>query len=74
MERVKRIARRQHRSFNSYVEQLLVRETNVEFPQLPPDFTVSEEIRSLRCLPREEPSREALSADPKLAYLVEKYG
>lgn len=75
LERVKRNARREHRSFNSYVERLLDRETGeLVFPVLPPDFSVSEEIRGLRCASVEAPSAEQLAADPKLAYLWEKYG
>ena len=41
---------------------------------LPPDFAVSEEIRAMRCGALTAPSSEQLAADPKLAYLWEKYG
>ena len=74
MARVKRNARKMNCSFNSYVERLLDRDMAVEFPRLPEDFKVSEEIRALHCLPLEQPSPEQLALDPKLAYLWDKYG
>ena len=75
MSRVKRNAAREHRSFNSYVEQVLDRATELKFPKLPPDYKVSDEIRNLAAsVPFHRPSKEELDADPKLAYLVEKYG
>lgn len=74
MARVKRNAKKQHCSFNSYVERLLDRETELKYPQLPPDFQVSKDILALRCGTTEMPTEEALSSDPKLTYLWEKYG
>lgn len=74
MARVKRKARRQNKSFNSYVEEILDRETTLALPVLPPDFEVSEEIRNLACCTFSAPSEEQLANDPKLAYLWEKYG
>ena len=74
MNRVRRNARKQHRSFNSYVEQLLERETRAGIPVLPKDFAVSEDVRSLGGMDWKRPSPEELAADPKLAYLVERYG
>lgn len=74
MARVKRRARRQNKSFNSYVEEILDRETALEFPVLPPDFEISEEIRNMACCKLTAPSEEELANDPKLAYLWEKYG
>jgi hypothetical protein len=74
MARVKRKARKMNCSFNSYVEQLLDRDTLMEFPRIPKDLPISEEVRALHCLRLEEPSPEQLARDPKLAYLWEKYG
>ena len=74
MERVKRNARKEKKSFNSYVEQVLDRATEMKFPSLPPDFELSAEIRDLMQFQLEEPTAEQLEADPKLAYLWEKYG
>ncbi len=74
LERVKRRARKEKKSFNRYVELLLERETSLCFPKLPEDFTISEEVLGLRQFRLEEPSAEELAADPKLAYLWEKYG
>lgn len=45
-----------------------------EFPKLPPDFKVSDEILRLAGFTIAEPTPEMLENDPKLAYLWEKYG
>ena len=74
MERVRRRARKEKKSFNSYVEQLLERETMLHFPILPDDFTISEEILGLGQFRLEKPTDEELASDPKLAYLWGKYG
>ncbi|MBP5302296.1 MAG: toxin-antitoxin system HicB family antitoxin [Bacteroidales bacterium] len=74
MERVKRNARKQKCSFNSYVEQVLDQATEQSFPSLPEDFKVSEEVLGLCMMKSSKPSSEALAADPKLAYLWTKYG
>ncbi|MBO7644539.1 MAG: Arc family DNA-binding protein [Bacteroidales bacterium] len=74
VERVKRQARREHRSFNSYVEHTLDKSTELVFPKLKPeDFIISDEIKNLTAKHYQRPSQEELDADPKLAYLVEKY-
>ncbi len=75
VERVKRQAKREHRSFNSYVEHTLDKSTELVFPKLKPeDFIISDEIMSLAgSIPTVRPTQEELDADPKLAYLVEKY-
>ena len=72
--RVKRRARSEHRSFNSYVEHLLDKETELAFPKLEPDYKISDEILSLRGPGFKRPPQEVIDADPKLAYLVKKYG
>lgn len=74
MEQVKRSARKEKNSFNSYVERVLDQATGPDFPTLPPDFEVSDEIQELRRMQLAEPTAEQLEADPKLAYLWEKYG
>ena len=75
MARVKRSAEREHRSFNSYVEMVLDRATELKFPKLPPDYQVSEEIKSMAAsVPMRKFTREELDKDPKLAYFAEKYG
>ena len=72
MARVKRKARQEGRSFNSYVESVLEKSTGIEWPTIPKDFKVSEEILSMaQCI--STPSKEDLEADPKLAYLWNKY-
>lgn len=74
MARVKRSARREQCSFNSYIERVLDRVTTQEFPVLSKDFEVSAEIRNMQCASMSAPAAEQLAADPKLAYLWEKYG
>ena len=75
-ERIKRQARREHRSFNSFVEHTLERSTEPLFPQLKPeDFVISEEIENLAgSVPSRSFSARELTEDPKLAYLADKYG
>lgn len=73
MARVKRAAKREKRSVNSFIEDTLDRATGLEFPKLPPDFKVSDEILGLG-FTIAEPTPEMLENDPKLAYLWNKYG
>lgn len=74
MERVRRNARKENTSFNSYVERILLQATGPAFPTLPEDFKVSEEILSLGRIPLSRPTGKKLQEDPKLSYLWEKYG
>ena len=46
----------------------------MDFPVLPQNYKVSDEIRGLRCIAYKEPTARQLADDPKLAYLWEKYG
>ena len=74
LNRVKRQAKRENRSFNSFVEHTLDKATELVFPKLKPeDFIISDEIKNLTAKNYRRPSQEELDADPKLAYLVEKY-
>lgn len=48
-----------------------------EWPVLPPDFKVSEEIKMMQCIPADwkKPSKEELDNDPRLAHILgEWYG
>ena len=76
MERVRRSARKENSSFNSFVERILDQATAdaSAFPTLPKDFKISDEIRNLGMFKLGTPTAEALETDPKLAYLWEKYG
>ncbi len=76
MARVKRSARKEKCSFNSYVERVLDQATTEAsaFPVLPADFQVSDQVRDLAKFSLAAPTAEELEADPKLAYLWEKYG
>ncbi len=74
MERVKRHAKREHRSFNSFVEHVLDRATEPVFPKIGPDFKVSDEIKAFQgSVHFKRPTQAQLDADPKLAYLVKKF-
>ena len=76
LERVKRHAKREHRSFNSFVEYALDRVTEPVFPKfIGLDYKISDEIRQFQGSVRfKRPTQKQLDADPKLAYLVEKFG
>lgn len=73
MARVKRASKRENRSVNSFIEHTLEKATGLEFPKLPKDFKVSEEILSLGGTIA-VPTQEMLDKDAKLAYLWDKYG
>lgn len=73
MNRVKRAAKRQNRSVNSFIEHTLEKATGPEFPKLPADFKVSDEILNMACFKLPTPTQEELDDDAKYAYLYEKY-
>ena len=73
MARVKRASKRENRSVNSFIEHTLEKATGLEFPKLPKDFKVSDEILNLGGTIA-VPTQEMLDKDAKLAYLWEKYG
>ena len=70
MERAKRRAKQENLSFNAYIERLLEQDTRLEWPTLPADFKVSEEILGFQIDSWKEPSKEELEADPKLAHIL----
>ena len=74
MARAKRQAKAQHISFNAFVEKTLERAVEPEWPVLPPDFKVSEEILSFKIENWKEPTKEELEADPRLAHIWEELG
>lgn len=75
MAQAKRRAKQKNLSFNAYVEEVLDRASRVEWPVLPPDFQVSEEIKRMQCIPADwKPSKEELEADPRLAHIWEECG
>ena len=73
MARVKRASKRDKCSVNSFIEHALDKATGLEFPKLPADFKVSDEILNLACFKLPKPTQEELDNDPKYAYLYEKY-
>lgn len=73
LARVKRASKRENRSVNSFIEHALEKATGLEFPKLPKDFKVSDEILSLGGTIA-VPTQEMLDKDAKLAYLWDKYG
>lgn len=70
MERAKRRAKQENLSFNAYIERLLEQDTRLDWPTLPADFKVSEEILGFQIDGWKEPSKEELEADPKLAHIL----
>ena len=69
--RLKREAEKEHESLNSYVENVLERHVELEWPKIPADFKVSDEILSLACIKGwKEPTQEELDADPRLAHIL----
>lgn len=72
--RLKYKARQQKKSLNAFVQDLLEREAGSTWPVLPEGFKVSDEIKGLRVASLPKPSERELDADPKLAYLWNKYG
>lgn len=70
MERAKRRAKQENLSFNAYIERLLEQDSRFEWPTLPADFKVSEEILGFQIDGWKEPSKEELEADPKLAHIL----
>ena len=58
---------------NSFIEHTIEKAVGLEFPKLPKDFKVSDEILSLGGTIA-VPTQEMLDKDAKLAYLWEKYG
>ena len=70
MERAKRRAKQENLSFNAYIERLLEQDSRLDWPTLPADFKVSEEILGFQIDGWKEPSKEELEADPKLAHIL----
>ena len=73
LDRAKRMAKRSNLSFNAFVEKVLDCNCELEWPVLPPDFKVSDEILNLACFKLPKPTQEELDNDSKYAYLYEKY-
>ena len=72
MAQAKRRAKQKNLSFNAYVEEVLDRASRVEWPVLPPDFKVSEEILNFQIKDWKEATKEELEADPRLAHIWEE--
>ena len=70
MERARKRAKQEKLSFNAYMERLLEQDTYLEWPAIPSDFRVSQDILDLRIKGWTEPSREELKADPRLASIL----
>lgn len=71
LARMKREAKKRGTSLNAFVIDVMNRETRVEWPHLPKDYKVSQEILDLQCVKNwKEPSREELEEDPRLAAIL----
>lgn len=73
--RVKYHARRENLSVNSYVERVLEKATALVFPTMPPELKPDDELLAFAGKIHLKPfTKEQLDADPRLAYLVKKFG
>ena len=73
MARAKRQAKAAHLSFNAFVEKAMEGAVEPEWPVLPPDYKISDEVRNLACIrPDWKPTEEELEADPRLAHIWEE--
>lgn len=71
LARMKREAKKRGTSLNAFVIDVMNRETRVEWPHLPKDYKVSQEILNLRCVKNwKEPTKEELEEDPRLAAIL----
>ena len=69
LSRIRCAARREELSVNSYVERVLSKSVGVEYPSLPTEYEIAEElIISQGCL--QEPTLEELKNDPRLSHLL----
>ena len=69
--RLKAQAEREHISLNMFVEDALEKSVEIEWPKVPKDMKISEEILALQCTTKwVEPTKEELEADPKLAHIL----
>lgn len=71
MQRARKQAKKEKKSFNAYVENLLDRETRLDWAILPEDYQIDEEILRLsKSGIVHLPSQEEIDADPKLSHLL----
>ena len=69
LARVKYHARRENLSVNSYVERVLAQSVGLDYPPLPSEYEIPEElILSKGCL--QEPTMEEIRNDPRLAHIL----
>ena len=69
MARVKYYAKREKKSMNSFIEDVLEQATLAKIPKLPKDFKIDPVISSFNGIMR-APSQEELEADPRLAHIM----
>jgi hypothetical protein len=62
-------AEKEHESLNSYVESILEKHVELEWPQITADFKVSDLLLSMNSsIPM--PSKEELEEDPRMAHIL----
>ena len=67
--KLKREAEKQHDSLNSYVDSILEKHVELEWPQITADFKVSDLLLSMNSsIPM--PSKEELEEDPRMAHIL----
>ena len=72
MARAKRQAKDSHMSFNAFVEKTLEKALELEWPVLPKDYKISEEILRLNgSIPM--PVKERTKADSRLKHILACY-
>ena len=72
MEKIKYGAKKEHLSVNAYMEKVMSMVTRPIIPQFPKGFTL-DPADMIPKVKLRKPKQEELDADPKLAYLWEKY-
>lgn len=71
MARAKRQAKAEHVSFNAFVERTLEHAVEPEWPVLPPDYKISDEILRMNGSIR-VPSKKQIESDPRLKHIMEE--
>lgn len=69
ISRIKRAAAKERISVNRFVETVLERATEPDWPSLPPDFEISQEISSMACCSG-MPSKEDIESDARLSHIL----
>ena len=73
MKRVKAQAKKENKSVNAYIENVLNKATGIRFPAMQPDVVIDSDILAMAgCI--NEPDEKKLAGNPKLVSLWKRYG